>query len=213
MYWPVLAFFLAGLSLETFLDPGFNVRFLAPAIPLLLILTVEMARYTVAFAVPRKIGIWLVNSALLGSLLTIIVGVVYFRVGGPHDRNRCDFFAVNREMVTKALDAVPGDHLVLVHYSDPGTPYMRQEWVYNSDDIDSQRIVWAHELEPEVTDAPLICHFSTRHIWLFSPYPAGFPDPGVIIKYSSSEEALSHLMPVSVHGVCAALNSQVILSK
>ena len=66
---------------------------------------------------------------------------------------------------------MPGDHLVLIRYR---AGHLRStEWVYNGHDIPSQRIIWAHDLDPEDSDQPLICHYHDRHVWMLEPIDGG----------------------------------------
>ena len=76
-------------------------------------------------------------------------------------------FLRQKASVASILDGIPGNHLVLVHYPQ-GHDYDK-EWVYNGYDIPSQRIIWAHDLDPSDPDKPLVCHYRNRHIWLIEP--------------------------------------------
>jgi hypothetical protein len=67
-----------------------------------------------------------------------------------------------RERFIQYLAATPGDHLVVMRYLERGCP--GDEWVYNGADIDSQRIVFAHDRGPE--NAALFDYYKARTIWL-----------------------------------------------
>ena len=63
------------------------------------------------------------------------------------------FFTMDREpwdpiqfrlKFSSQLAAMPGQHLVIVHYSPQHIPY--REWVYNGADIDGSKVVWAREI-------------------------------------------------------------------
>ncbi len=71
-----------------------------------------------------------------------------------------------RVQVAAKLGATPGNHLVLVHYSPTHDPF--QEVVYNSPDIDAQKIVWAFDFGPEA-DRPLLNYYRDRKVWLVQP--------------------------------------------
>jgi hypothetical protein len=53
--------------------------------------------------------------------------------------------------------------LVIVRYAPGHSP--DQEWVYNHADIDSSKVVWAREMDPE-EDEKLLRYFSDREVWL-----------------------------------------------
>jgi hypothetical protein len=76
-------------------------------------------------------------------------------------------FLRQKASVISVLDGIPGNHLVLVH--NPQGHNVDKEWVYNGYDIPSQRIIWAHDLDPSDPNKPLLCHYRNRHVWLIEP--------------------------------------------
>ena len=71
-----------------------------------------------------------------------------------------------RKPVEKQLDAIPGEHLVLVRYSKDHNS--GEEYVYNDADIDHAKIVWAREI-PGMDLKPLLNYFHNRDVWVFTP--------------------------------------------
>jgi len=71
-----------------------------------------------------------------------------------------------RKPVEKQLDAIPGEHLVLVRYSKDHNS--GEEYVYNEADIDRAKIVWAREI-PGVDLKPLLTYFRNRDVWVYEP--------------------------------------------
>jgi hypothetical protein len=61
---------------------------------------------------------------------------------------------------------VPGKHLVFVKYA-PGHCFC-DEWVFNSADLKSQRIVYARPVSPE-SDQGLAEYLSEHDIWVVEP--------------------------------------------
>jgi hypothetical protein len=78
---------------------------------------------------------------------------------------RLDWPALRRSVEAR-IAAVPGHHVVLIHYS----PWhaLGQEWVYNAPEIDSSRIIWAQDLGKEM-NRELIVYFPERTFWLVEP--------------------------------------------
>lgn len=87
------------------------------------------------------------------------------------------FNELSRAPVQAALEAKPGLHLALVRYRrDRARPV---DWVQNFADIDTQKVIWAHDMGPQ--NEELLRYFKDRHVWLvepdkipprISPYPA-----------------------------------------
>jgi hypothetical protein len=71
-----------------------------------------------------------------------------------------------RKPLEKQLNALPGEHLVLVRYSKDHNS--GEEYVYNDADIDQAKIVWAREI-PGVDLKPLLNYFRNRDVWIFQP--------------------------------------------
>ena len=71
-----------------------------------------------------------------------------------------------RALIAARLNAMPGDHLVIVHYCPLHAPIV--EWVYNQADIDHAKVVWAREI-PGVSMQPLLDYFHGRHGWMVDP--------------------------------------------
>lgn len=87
-------------------------------------------------------------------------------------RKQCDTFYwtcqgdVSRLVVQKKLEALPGRHLVMVRYGEDHN--IHDDWVFNGADIDSQKVVWAREIDEE-QDAKLFDYFKDRKVWLVTP--------------------------------------------
>jgi hypothetical protein len=79
-----------------------------------------------------------------------------------------------RRSVEADIAAVPGRHVVLVHYA----PWhaLGQEWVYNGPDIDSSRVIWARDLGQKM-NRELMGYFPDRTFWMVEP---DHPIPTVI---------------------------------
>jgi len=72
----------------------------------------------------------------------------------------------SRAAIQEKLSHTPGKHLVIVRYEEDHN--IHDEWVYNGTEIDSAKVVWARELDPE-QNAKLLAYFKDRHVWLVEP--------------------------------------------
>jgi hypothetical protein len=68
-----------------------------------------------------------------------------------------------RAALVQRLNAMPGKHLVFVHYSAKHN--VHDEWVYNSADIATSKIVWARELD-EQQNRKLVEYYKDRQAWI-----------------------------------------------
>ena len=70
---------------------------------------------------------------------------------------------VARAGILSGLERSGGKHLIFVRYDtrhDTG-----DEWVYNSADIDRQRLIWARDLGDD-RNMELIRYYPGRHFWI-----------------------------------------------
>lgn len=71
-----------------------------------------------------------------------------------------------RAALQRRLEALPGDHLVLVRYGPQHA--VHREWVYNGADLDGSRVVWARDMGA-AANAGLLEHYRSRRVWLLEP--------------------------------------------
>ncbi|HEX2663146.1 MAG TPA: hypothetical protein VHM93_09975 [Candidatus Acidoferrum sp.] len=72
----------------------------------------------------------------------------------------------SRAAIHEKLSHTPGKHLIVVRYGEDHN--IHDEWVYNGAEIDSAKVLWARELDPE-QNAKLLSYFKERHVWLVEP--------------------------------------------
>ena len=75
-------------------------------------------------------------------------------------------FPWSRARLISLLSEADGDHLVIVHYPDPAWR-IGEEWVYNGADIDSERVVFAHDLG-EKENEEILRYYPARRSWLLT---------------------------------------------
>jgi hypothetical protein len=111
---------------------------------------------------------WLAASCefllLTGILIQICVGQ---RNSNPDDYPFVDDLNEPfRRPVEQHLAALPGEHLVIVRYSEGHNS--GEEYVYNRADIDHAKTVWAREI-PGMDTRPLLNYFRNRDVWIYEP--------------------------------------------
>jgi hypothetical protein len=87
-----------------------------------------------------------------------------------------------RAGIEEQLEALPGKHLVMVRYHEDDLS-IHDEWVYNGADIDSQKVIWARELN-EAQNKRLFAYYKDRKIWLASTNG----DHAYVVPYTPPEE-------------------------
>ncbi len=69
---------------------------------------------------------------------------------------------IDRARIEAQLSRMPGQHLVIVHYSRRDVPSV--EWVYNRADIDNSKVVWARDMGP-AENQELLRYYANRRVW------------------------------------------------
>jgi hypothetical protein len=142
-----------------------NAHYAAPLTCLVFALIVQAIRYLRTFRIKaRPVGIALSRSIVL--LLVLDTGI-------NTARGICDPLLwpcegdPSRAAVISKLEHTPGKHLVMVRYEEDNHN-IHDEWVYNGAEIDSAKVLWARELDPQ-QNARLYAYFKDRKIWLVTP--------------------------------------------
>jgi hypothetical protein len=151
----VLLFAVFAAVIETFIQ----MHYLAPAMAAFILLIVGSMRRLHAWKRRYRFGQILIWSALL------ITGRGYAVGYADLARNQAaNNLGIQRDAITRRLDQLPGNHLVLVAYI-PGTHrHTPPEWVYNAADIDNAKIVWAHDMG-SAQNQELLAYFKDRQVW------------------------------------------------
>lgn len=174
---PALA---AGFLLSLAPLTGYNPHYAAAGTSLLYVILVQgLARLREWRWNGRQVGLALAafSIALFPLELVEYVSIIARQGGFVRPVARA------REEVTKTLDALPGQHVVLLRYSP--THCVHFEWVYNTANIYRQHIIWAHQMEPE-WDRPFIASNPARQYWILEPDQW----PPRLVRYSEAESAI-----------------------
>jgi hypothetical protein len=168
-----VALLAAGMAIEIYLFPHYLAPFTA-------------AFYAIGLQAMRHLYVWSpgnqpVGRAIARSTIAICVLMAVLRL---FDRQlHCpvperpvsvwimnwfgpDHFITQRSIVENRLDRLSGDHLAIVRYAPDHDPI--DEWVFNSADIDSSKVIWARAMDTE-SDLDLIHYYRQRKAWLVQP--------------------------------------------
>jgi hypothetical protein len=155
---------LALVGLGSYLVVWSNAHYASPATCLVILIYLQALRYLRQARWKRwRWGAILARTSVLLLLADTVTAVV---------RRQCDTFYwtcqgdVSRQVVQKKLEALPGKHLVMVRYGEDHN--IHDDWVFNGADIDSQRVVWAREID-EDQDRKLLGYYRDRKVWLVTP--------------------------------------------
>ena len=155
------------------LVPWFWPHYAAPVTATFFLLLTQAARHVSHWKNARgPVGLALMRVVVIFS---VIMMPLHPMAEAPGHSRRDDY----RTDFEKQLNAMAGEHLVIVRYSashDPGN-----EWVYNRANIDAAKVVWAREI-PRIDIKPLLTYFDGRDVWLAEPdrdppYFARYPAP------------------------------------
>lgn len=102
----------------------------------------------------------------LGLILVAMLLVAEIAMRGPFFVSNKDIsdFRTYRQALIRHLAAEPGQHLVLVRYTE-AAPSPHAEYVYNGAAIDEQTVVWARWSEWG-SNVPLFEYFKDRRFWM-----------------------------------------------
>lgn len=132
-------------------------HYFAPALGLFAVLWLRVYRWLRTVKLfGRPLGLSLVRLLPLALVYFTVQSVVDYPLRPQSDNQRK---AELRQQIEDRLEAIPGDHLVLVTYGPDSN--VHAEWVYNRADIDHARVVWARDMGPEKNRA-LFAYFKDR---------------------------------------------------
>jgi hypothetical protein len=159
---PVLLFLLgaAGFFVLIWSMP----HYAAPTTCVVFLLLVQAIRHLRTIRLSgRPLGM-----ALSGAAVCLLAVEVGFAVAN----HSCDLLGwtcqgdPSRAAIQEKLSHTPGKHLILVRYGEDHN--IHDEWVYNGAEIDSAKVLWARDLDPQ-QNAKLLSYFKDRHVWLVEP--------------------------------------------
>lgn len=194
------AFFVIGMSVETWLLPHYAAPFTA-------------ILYAILLQCMRHLRIWRPQGRFSGAFLvrtvpitcTLLVGLRLYAeplkiaLTDETFSGKAWFGTAPRGLaragVLAQLEADPGAQLAIVRYLPTHNPVI--EWVYNAADIDNAKVVWAQDMNPK-ENQELLRYFKNRQVWLVEPdlNPPRIT-PYRIPAQGSREERISNLTETS----------------
>jgi hypothetical protein len=173
---------ISGVLLAGFLgETWFYPHYAAPATALI---------YAVMLQCMRHLRVWTLRRRPTGLMVARLIPVVCLVMLGL--RLNADFSPgwtwygewpgnIARAQMVQQLEKLPGRQLVIVRYSPQHS--IDNEWVYNSADMESSKIIWARD-EDENSNRDLLRHFPDRTAWLVEPDQSAT----AVLRYSPSTE-------------------------
>ena len=171
-----LLFLAAAVALGSSLVPWFEPHYIAPATALIYALLIagmrvlRRSRPAMARSIPAAVVTMLLVRVAMA--VTPVPFVLHFPMTWATTWSP----PLGREEIVERLEAVGGQHLVIVRYSARHQPF--REFVFNDADIDRAPIVWARDMGAE-KNAELLRYFNRRRVWLLS----GDEDPPRLSAY------------------------------
>jgi hypothetical protein len=156
-------------------------HYLAPATATVILIVIQSMRHLRRWKrAGRPVGVGLTRVIVLFAAAMIPVHIAQ-AIRDPSSLALFNTTLRARARIAVQLEATPGEHLVIVRYSDHHSPH--EEWVYNAADIDHAKIVWAREIADEDI-RPLLDYFLGRKVWLVEPDSS----PPRLLPYSTPKE-------------------------
>jgi hypothetical protein len=167
------AFSVVGIGVEVFYFPHYTAPMVGLLFLILMISMREIRRWRLG---GRNVGLALSRAILAFCFLMLITRLAASPLHLLKDEsqfpakwyNALPVATTDRSMIDAKLQGFPGDHVVIVGYNKEDRSY---DWVYNSADIDSQKVIWARDLGP-AENAELLRYYEGRHAWYVFPKDA-----------------------------------------
>ena len=184
-----LAFLLCVLAVGMFPELYLIPHYLAPFTAMFVCLGVQSMRHCRLWLLQNApVGQAMLRMTLLVCLLMValrpfnrLLGMPV-HVQPPSDWNFLwygpDHFGTQRASVEQELESLSGKQLAFVQYKT--THWPMDQWVYNSADMNQQKVIWANDMGPNQNEQ-LMAHFRDRKAWLIqvddspvevTPYPS-----------------------------------------
>jgi len=144
-----------------------NLNYTSPISALFLIMQVGCLRWLIRYRPMQTAGnspshLWRAIAVVL-TAASVVVAVPLARSNKLNDSK---YGEVRAEIINSLSSEYPEGNVVFVRYIQPHNVF--EEWVYNSAEIDAQKVVWALYKSPEQNDA-VMRYYAGRRYWVLLP--------------------------------------------
>ncbi|MGC2399217.1 MAG: hypothetical protein WA510_05525 [Acidobacteriaceae bacterium] len=199
----LLVFTLAFASIGFLTETWLQAHYVAVATGIIYLILLNGLRLMRAAA--RRNVLWL--KLLRGTLAAVLLMFLVRLIVVPMNTLPANWASQTADIpayqaVTGIMEAKPGKQMVVVRYRPDH--FWAYSWINNGYDIPSQHVIWARDTEPGESNAPLLCAFQDRKVWLLVPPEEGYiraPDKTAPWNPAAAEQFLQPY-PVTPGSVC-----------
>jgi len=158
------------------------VHYLAPVFGLIFLFIVQCLRHLRLYRRRgRSIGFGLARAVPTVCVAMVVLRVTAMAAGARIEPPR-PMGHPKQTAIEQELQRLPGQQLVIVHYSPSHIPH--EDWINNRADIDASKIVWARDMG-DSKNRELLDYFKNRRAWLVNADES----PAVLRAYGPSVTA------------------------
>lgn len=152
----------AGVAAGVFMETWTLDHYLAPALGLFYLFLVQCIRHLRLYRWRhRPVGHGLARAIPLLCLAMVVLRLTAVATGTLIEPlwQRGN---LQRNVIVRELQTMPGKHLVIVHYGPNHSAHI--DWIFNRADIDGSQVVWARDMG-DSRNQELLLYFKDRQAW------------------------------------------------
>jgi hypothetical protein len=151
-----------GVAVGVFMETWTLDHYLAPALGLFYLFLVQCIRHLRLYRWRhRPVGHGLARAIPLLCLAMVVLRLTAVATGTQIEPlwQRGN---LQRNVIVRELQTMPGKHLVIVHYGPNHSSHI--DWIFNRADIDGSKVVWARDMG-DSRNQELLLYFKDRQAW------------------------------------------------
>lgn len=151
-----------GVAVGVFMETWTLDHYLAPALGLFYLFLVQCIRHLRLYRWRhRPVGHGLARAIPLLCLAMVVLRLTAVATGTQIEPlwQRGN---LQRNVIVRELQTMPGKHLVIVHYGPNHSSHI--DWIFNRADIDGSQVVWARDMG-DSRNQELLLYFKDRQAW------------------------------------------------